>query len=300
MKFHGSAALAATAAAVAAAVLMVPPPDAPGEAGRAGVVSAIETVVVGSGRFAYRVPGEFLKAGRPVDGPMADMRMRGRLEIMAYQVSAAEYAACVADGACEAAEARAAAPDLPVTGVSYRDAMNYAWWLSQKTGESWRLPTDEEWAFAAAERFGDDALGLDGDESANPAARWLKAYRNRADAERDTAVRPRGHFGANSNGLFDLGGSVWEWTSTCYARNRVDAAGRLAEPTVNCGVRVVGGLHRGYMSNFIRDGRSGGCAAGMAPDNLGFRLVREPAPSLAVALARRLRYTRLGGENEVR
>jgi hypothetical protein len=40
-------------------------------------------------------------------------------------------------------------------------------------------------------------------------------------------------------------------------------------------VRVVAGRHRGYMSTFIRDGRSGGCAAGLAPDNLGFRLVRE-------------------------
>jgi hypothetical protein len=35
------------------------------------------------------------------------------------------------------------------------------------------------------------------------------------------------------------------------------------------------------MSYFIRDGKSGGCAAGMAPDNLGIRLVREPDSLLA-------------------
>ena len=29
------------------------------------------------------------------------------------------------------------------------------------------------------------------------------------------------------------------------------------------------------MSNFIRDGRSGGCAVGTPPEHLGFRLVRE-------------------------
>ena len=29
------------------------------------------------------------------------------------------------------------------------------------------------------------------------------------------------------------------------------------------------------MSNFIRDAKGGGCAAGTPPDNLGFRLVRE-------------------------
>ena len=43
----------------------------------------------------------------------------------------------------------------------------------------------------------------------------------------------------------------------------------------NCGVHVVEGFHRTYMSNFIRDGKSGGCAVGTPPDNLGFRLVRE-------------------------
>lgn len=288
MKVHIPAMLLAAAAVTA--VLAIRPPDTPSEAGRAGVVSAIETVTMTPGRFAYRVPGEFLKEGRPVDGPMVDTRMRRPVEIMAYQVSGAEYAACVADGACAAADAAHDRADLPVTGISYRDAVAYAAWLSDRTGDTWRLPTDTEWAFAAAERFGDDALGLEEDEGAanNPATRWLAAYRNRNSDAGDTEVRPRGTFGTNSSGLHDLSGSVWEWTSTCYARNRVDTAGRLAEATVNCGVRVIGGRHRGYMSNFIRDGKSGGCAAGMAPDNLGFRLVREPAPALGVALARRV------------
>jgi hypothetical protein len=43
----------------------------------------------------------------------------------------------------------------------------------------------------------------------------------------------------------------------------------------NCGVRVVEGAHRTYMTDFIRDPRSGGCAAGVPPANLGFRLVVE-------------------------
>ncbi|MBN9069786.1 MAG: formylglycine-generating enzyme family protein, partial [Rhizobiales bacterium] len=54
----------------------------------------------------------------------------------------------------------------------------------------------------------------------------------------------------------------------------------------NCGVRVVAGRHSGYMSTFIRDGKTGGCAAGLAPENLGFRLVRE-SPS-AVSYVRGL------------
>ena len=37
----------------------------------------------------------------------------------------------------------------PVVMVSYRDAQSYARWLSRKTGEQWRLPTEAEWEKAA-------------------------------------------------------------------------------------------------------------------------------------------------------
>jgi formylglycine-generating enzyme required for sulfatase activity len=237
-------------------------------------------VMVASGAFEFRLSGEYLKAGRPVDAPKRTVTFRRGFHIMKDEVSAADYAACAADGACEAAEGGSASATLPVTGVSYRDATAYAAWLSAKTGETWRLPTDEEWAFAAAERRRDDALGL-AEDASNPAARWLARYRAEASSsdKRDTELKPLGHFGTNSNGLSDVAGNVWEWTSTCYVRATMSENGKVAHSTDNCGVRVVAGRHRGYMSTFLRDGRSGGCAAGLAPDNLGFRLVRE-APSL--------------------
>mgnify|MGYP000885819079 CR=1 FL=1 len=279
----------AVISALGAAALFIPPTDAPATTGRPGVVAPIETVSVAPGHFTYHIPGEFLKAGRAVTGPAVEKRQRRGVEIMKYQVSAAEYAACVAENACQPADTRAKG-DVPVTGVNWRDAVAYAAWLSEKTGETWRLPSDQEWAFAAAERFGKDASGAEADDDTNPAARWLAAYRYRADPrERDMQPKPRGHFGLNSNGLADLSGNVWEWTDGCYERIRLDAAGRKTEMTVNCGVRVVGGQHRGYMSNFLRDGKSGGCAAGMAPpDNLGFRLVREKTPAIGMAWLRRI------------
>jgi hypothetical protein len=52
-------------------------------------------------------------------------------------------------------------------------------------------------------------------------------------------------------------------------------------------VHAVEGFHRTYMSNFIRDGKSGGCAVGTPPDNLGFRLVRD-RPGLVQTALRRL------------
>jgi formylglycine-generating enzyme required for sulfatase activity len=262
---------AVLAAATALAAVLGPALQHPGTR----TTPVLPTVVVAPGTFAFRLPGEYLKGGWPMDAPERMVSFRHGFEIMKNEVSAADYAACVADGACKAAENDTASAALPVTGVSYRDATAYAAWLSAKTGENWRLPTDEEWSFAAAERLHDDSLGLP-QEAGNPAARWLARYRAEAAADkRDTQPKPLGSFGTNSKGLADISGNVWEWTATCYTRATMSADGHVAHWTENCGVRVVGGRHRGYMSTFIRDGRSGGCAAGLAPDNLGFRLVRE-------------------------
>ncbi len=280
---HATALLAGVAVAAILAAQPSEPPHAPT---RPGVIGAVEMATVAPGVFAYRMPGEFLRGGRPVDGPMKEIVVRRPVEIMAYQVSVAEYAACVAEAFCAQADIRRGADgDRPVTGVSYRDATAYAAWVSWKTGDTWRLPTDAEWAFAAAERFGDDALGLD--DSADPAARWLSAYRNRGASGKDTSPLVRGAGGSNSNGLRDIGGNVWEWTETCYERASLDEHDSQLSATTNCGVRILGGRHRSYMSDFIRDGKSGGCAAGVAPENLGFRLVREPAPALGIAFLRR-------------
>ena len=76
--------------------------------------------------------------------------------------------------------------------------------------------------------------------------------------------------------ILDIAGNVWEWTDTCYTRTVLDSFGNaVGSGTKNCGVRVVEGRHRAYVVDFVRDARAGGCAAGVPPSNLGFRLVRE-------------------------
>ncbi|KQZ99890.1 nitrate reductase [Mesorhizobium sp. Root157] len=274
-------AMVAAAAATALAIGAAP------NAAKDDTAVPVAMASVNAGSFDFRLPGEYLKADWPVDAPKRKVTFRRGFEMMKYQVSLADYGACVADGACEAPDGgRFASGDVPVTGVSYRDAKAYAAWLSRETGETWRLPSDEEWAYAAAERMNDDALALSQD-SANPAARWLARYRAESTiGERDAEPKPLGHFGTNSKGLADIAGNVWDWTTTCYLRAVLDDNGKITRSTENCGVRVVGGRHRGYISNFIRDGKSGGCAAGLAPDNLGIRLIRE-LPSL-VGYVRRL------------
>ena len=281
MKARVPATIAFVATALAAATSGLSIVRHTGRAQIAVRLAPIETVAIVPGEFTFRLPGEYLRNGRPVDAPTRTVRIRAGFEVMKYQVSAGDYGRCVADGACETPDGNAAG-DTPVTGVSYRDAQAYAAWLSGRTGESWRLPSDEEWSFAAAERLHDDALGLIDD--GNLATRWLARYRSEAagKAERDPQPEPRGHFGANSKGVFDIAGNIWEWTSTCYVNAALRADATVEQSVENCGVRVADGRHRGYMSTFIRDGKSGGCAAGLAPDNLGIRLVRDPPSSVAV------------------
>ncbi len=240
-----------------------------------GATASPETVVIPRRTFSYRLDGEFRKGNMGVDAPMTVTKSRG-FAIMKYQVTVAEYGACVRAGACVRPEGRDDPGGYPVTGVSYDDASAYAAWLSKVTGEAWQLPSDEQIAAAAGAKFPDDALGTDPD-STNPALRWIADYereaRERSKGNADT--RPKGGFGENEFGLADFGGNVWEWTSTCHRRVSLNQSGTWKSVDTACGVYVTVGKHRSPMSGFIRDPKGGGCAVGTPPDNLGFRLMKK-------------------------
>jgi formylglycine-generating enzyme required for sulfatase activity len=249
------------------------------------------------GAVAYRVAGDFTRAGRPTEAPVVAVRFERQLSIMQHQVSAADYRDCVDDGAC-LAPGRDVTPaiDRPAVAVSWHDANAYAAWLSRKTGDHYRLPTDEEWAFAAGSQFSDDGLPVDDND---PSKRWIIRYERESDRSADdTETRPFGGFGANENGLLDTAGNVWEWTSTCFVRTTLDEADRAISRNSNCGVRVAEGQHRAYVTDFIRDARAGGCAVGIPPSNLGFRLVveRERWPALQHLVSRAAKFAAPSGD----
>lgn len=264
---------ALTAPILATALVSTPPRDHDG------------ALRLASSSFSYRAAGDFSRDGRPVEGPLRNLRLPADILVMKRQVTAAEYARCADEGACPRIAAAAGAQDLPVVGVSWHDATAYAAWLSRKTGITYRLPTDEEWTFAAAEKARDETATLV--DPTDPAQAWIARYEAESARDRPAAIaaQPRGTFGTNSNGLDDLAGNVWEWTNSCFLRVTLDG-GREQVATTNCGVRVVEGAHRSYMTDFIRDPRSGGCAAGVPPANLGFRLVAEPPRSVPVSVVR--------------
>lgn len=238
---------------------------------------ALKTVVIDAGSFSYRASGQYLKDGSSIDAPKEKVTFTAPFEIMAYQVRVGEYEQCVLEEACRKRLGQGRQNDeLPVTGVSHRDATDFANWLSRKTGENWRLPTDEEWAYAAGSRRVDDAVNVDPD-SKNPAKRWLAKYQKYADQETgaDPIIKPLGSYGANEFGVFDMSGNIWEWTNNCYVRTRVDAEDNILSTIRNCGVHIAAGQHRAYISFFIQDAKGGGCSVGQPADYLGFRLVKD-------------------------
>jgi formylglycine-generating enzyme required for sulfatase activity len=211
--------------------------------------------------------------------PIVTITIGQTLAVMRHQVTAADYQRCIEAGACSRGDRDEAASDQPVVKVSWRDAQAYASWLSRETGVPFRLPTDEEWAYAAGDRFNDDALP-ESSFSSEPAVRALAIYERDASREEmiDKAPQPIGSWGINENGLLDVAGNVWEWTDTCFVRNAVNERGEIAPTHVSCGVRVVEGRHRSYIPDFIGDARGGGCSVSTPPSNLGFRLVRDDDP----------------------
>lgn len=260
--------VAITAAALASPVALsiVPVEQRPAENGIVGIAAR---------PFDYRLAGDFSRDGKPVEAPLRELRLPGHVKIMQRQVTAGEYARCADDGGCPRIASASAIADRPMVGTSWRDATAYAEWMTRRTGLLHRLPTDEEWVFAAGEKASNDALAPV--DPTGPAQAWIARYEAEANRARPGALDPQpvGSFGRNRNGLDDIGGNVWEWTNSCFLRVGLQPSGAMEVTNTNCGVRVVQGAHRTYMTDFIRDPRTGGCAAGVPPANLGFRLVIE-------------------------
>lgn len=272
--------IAALAIAVAASPMAATVLDAPVRQEPFATVTAPELVKLKAGSVRYSGAGEFIRDGKPVDAPAPALKPAPALSIMKYQVTQRDYRRCAANGGCPPpATASPDGADLPAVMVSWRDAEAYARWLSGKLGANYRLPTDGEWTFAAASRAPGELPALRG--NSDPVARWLARYEREIEGKPVNAKpMPLGSFGVNENGIADLAGNVWEWTSTCFTRSVLTDSGPRVV-TTNCGVRVAEGRHRAFVTDFIRDARGGGCASGVPPANLGFRLVRDDDTALS-------------------
>lgn len=203
----------------------------------------------------------------PVDLVQVTLPDGTALFVQRTEVTLKDWARCHAEGGCSLAlHGPDDGQDYPATGISYIDVQEYLAWINARSGPDYRLPTKAEW-YAVA----DEVLPETPDPIFTaPELGWASAYLVEAPGV-DRALHPTGAFSTTQAGLRDLDGNVWEWTADCYGGDTArDNPG-------NCPAFIMGGLHESVMPFLVRDPASGGCATGLPPAHLGFRLVSDQA-----------------------
>jgi formylglycine-generating enzyme required for sulfatase activity len=164
-------------------------------------------VVVPAGSFVMGSPGE--EEGRDADeGPQHRVTFDRPFAVGKYEVTFAQWEACVAAGGCDGYR-----PDdvgwgrdgRPVVNLAWEDAKAYVAWLRARTGAPYRLLTEAEWEYAA--RAGTTTRFWWGDEITPENANYGKSV---------GMTRPVGSYPANPWGLHDMNGNVWEWVEDCW------------------------------------------------------------------------------------
>lgn len=158
----------------------------------------------------------------------------------------------------------------PVINVSWKDARDYAAWLSEQTGKRYRLPTEAEWEYAA--RAGSQtaywwgqAIGKGNANCDGCGSQWD-----------DKQTAPVGSFKPNPWGLYDTAGNVWEWEQDCYHDSYQGAPeDGSAWEEAGCPRRVIRGGSWSYPPGLVRSAGRRGVGPGYRGRGLGVRLAQD-------------------------
>jgi len=159
----------------------------------------------------------------------------------------------------------------PVFSVSWDDAYSYTRWLSQETGQRYRLPSESEWEYAAS--GGSDGTPFWWGFDQEPNRAHCFGCKTGLNPREPTAI---GRFDANQFGLHDTAGNVFEWVHDCYHENYdgAPATGEVWEGG-DCSYRVVrgGAYTKPYKS--IRIQKRAKFKSQKGYDDIGIRVVRD-------------------------
>lgn len=169
------------------------------------------------------------------------------------------------------------AGEHPVVCVGYNDALAYARWLSQSTGQSYRLPSEAEWQWLARQVKPRACASGNRADAAYRKAEGGNRVLDCDDGQAYTA--PAGRFEASTSGLYDIEGNVREWVADCaneaHAGRAPDQAARTSG---DCSKHMIMGSawHSDSGEAAVVSRRSEG--NDWLSNTVGFRLVRELAP----------------------
>ncbi len=149
---------------------------------------------------------------------------------------------------------------FPAMGMTRHAAMEFCRWLSDKTGDTYRLPTKAEWIYLA-EAGGGETGGAWHEDNA------------------DYTTRPVGKKAPNAFGLVDMLGNVAEWVAPAPGERPQDHAtamgGSFLDIPASCSPRSEAVQQAGWNASDPQIPKSLWWLADC--DFVGFRIIREPA-----------------------
>ena len=175
----------------------------------------------------------------------------------------------------------------PVSCVSWDEAAAYASWLSQKTGQIYRLPSASEWEYAARAGAATSlTLGADPGSACKlaniadeTAAQRYPGWNVLACNDRYVQSAPVGAFLANDFGLHDMFGNVFEWVQDCWRDSYQEApTNGAARSDGDCTSRELRGGSWFTSPDYLRASYRNQFERGYRSSSVGFRVVREIRP----------------------
>jgi len=210
-------------------------------------------------RYKYERPAHRVTIARP-------------FAVGKYEVTFDQWDACVDAGGCghKPDDHKWGRGRRPVINVTVAQVREYLAWISKKTGETYRLPSDAEWEYVAragttTQFWWGDKVGVNRANCRNCKSEWSKKK-----------SAPAGSFDPNPWGLYDTAGNVWEWIEDCWNVTHEGApADASARKTGDCRQNVMRGGSWYYISKNSRSSWRFKNDARVKSYGIGFRVIRE-------------------------
>jgi formylglycine-generating enzyme required for sulfatase activity len=184
-------------------------------------------------------PGDFAMGSNdtPYEKPEHPIVIKRAFAIGRREVTFAEWDQCADAGVCKHRpdDHGWGRGDRPVINVAWDDAKLFVAWLSQKSGQKYRLPSEAEWEYAA--RAGTKTPFWWGRDAGTGHAQC-----ENCGSPTTKQVAVTGSYRPNGFGLYDTAGNAAEWVEDCWNENYRNAPkDGTAWTSGDCRLRVLRG-----------------------------------------------------------
>jgi formylglycine-generating enzyme required for sulfatase activity len=161
-------------------------------------------VVIPAGAFT-------MGSGALYESPMHKVTIAKPFAIGRYEVTFDEWDRCVADKGCKFKpdDRGLGRGNRPVDNLSWVDVKEFLGWLSNKSGKTYRLPSEAEWEYVA--RGGTTTAYWWGRDVGQGQANCKECNSGNA-----LELMPVGSFKPNPFGVSDTAGNAAEWVEDCW------------------------------------------------------------------------------------